>query len=90
MELQYLIWIAVGLSFSLYIGIVDLVTCRLNKSFMLQEVGFTPLPMEWQPQLTGCRQPLLYPWQGLSPLVAMMVLCTLWAGQGAMYFLHYF
>ena len=76
MELQYWIWIAVGLSFSLYMELRFGRVLAQQKSFMLQEVGFIPLPMEWQLQPTGCLQPRLYRWQESFPLVVMMGLYT--------------
>ena len=86
MDLQYWIWIAVGLSFSLYIGIAIWSRAGSTKEFYVAGEGFTPLPMGWQLQPTGCRQLRLSLWQESSPLLAMMGQCTSWAGLEVMYY----
>jgi Na+(H+)/acetate symporter ActP len=74
MELQYWIWIAVGLSFSLYIGIAIWSRAASTKEFYVAGGGVHPIANGMATAATGCLLHHSFPWRVLYRLVDMMAL----------------
>ena len=56
MELQTLIYLFVGVSFAIYIGIALWAKAGSTKDFYVAGGEFIQLQMVWQQQQTGCQQ----------------------------------
>ena len=76
MDVQTLIFIFVGATFALYIGIAILAPAGNTDDFMSPEEEFPHSPMAWPQPLFGCRPLHSSPWLESFLLFAVMELFT--------------